>query len=389
MIYELIAQDTIAKRFQGLINSGRIGSAYLFSGPEGAGKAAMALNLSANLLCQTPKDGLACGECASCKKMKSMNHPDMHFIHIMPKAKSPSNTDPYAGLSEADYESIRHERAELGKDPYKGINIPGAKQILISQMRHIKKELAMKPTEGGRQVVLILEAQLANTESFNSLLKVLEEPPPMTTFILTASSLELVPSTIRSRCQNVKFNPVPDLKLVEYLISKGLDDSNAQRVARLSGGNVKQAKLLMEADFSKVDSTILDFWRIMMAGKINGQWATHADIGILIDEYTAMAKADPSGFANLMRFMAFWLRDAQLFDATGTQDQLINTHLIKELTSFVKFYPGFPYYETIRKIENIIRDVKMNLYIPALLADLFLEIRHQLLESRKAANATK
>ena len=281
MIFELIAQETITQRFQGLIKSGRIGSAYLFSGPEGAGKASVALNLSANLLCENPQNGIACGECASCQKVKSMNHPDMHFVHIMPKAKSPSPNDPYVGLSEADYESIRNERAELGKNPYGGINIPGAKTIVISQMRHIKKELSMKPIEGGRQIVLILEAQLANIESFNSLLKVLEEPPPKTTFILTASSLELVPSTIRSRCQNVKFNPVPDMKLVEYLTKKGLDDSNAQRVARLSTGNVRQAKLLMEADFSKVDSTILDFWRIMMAGKINNKWTTHADIGKL------------------------------------------------------------------------------------------------------------
>jgi DNA polymerase-3 subunit delta' len=321
--------------------------------------------------------------------MITMNHPDMHFIHAMPKAKSPSPNDPYVGLTEADYQCIRDERSEMSKDPYRGIIIPGAKHILISQMRHIKKELAMKPTEGGRQVILIMEAQMANAEAFNSLLKVLEEPPRNTTFIVTSSSLELVPATIRSRCQNVKFNPVPDIKLVEYLCSRGLDDSTAQRVARLSGGNVRQAKLLMEADFSKVDATILDFWRIMMASKINGQWTTHADIGRLVESYTAMAKSDISRFTNLLRFMAFWLRDAQLLDASGSEDRLINSHLIKEINSFVKFYPGFPYYDTIRKIEDIIRDVKMNMYIPALLADLFLEMRHQLLESRKATNATK
>lgn len=389
MIYELIGQEVIKQRFDGLIASERIGSAYLFSGPDGAGKTAMALNLAAILLCENLQEGKACGHCASCKKMISMNHSDLHFIHAMPKAKSPSPNDPYVGLTEADYQTIRDERFALSKDPYRGVNIPGAKHILISQMRHIKKELAMKPVEGGRQVILIIEAQMANSEAFNSLLKVLEEPPPQTIFILTTSSLELIPSTIRSRCQNVKFNPVPDLKLVEYLSLKGLDDSTAQRVVRLSGGNVRQAKSLMGADFSKVDATILDFWRIMMAGKINGQWTTHADIGRLIDDYTALAKSDISEFTNLLRFMAFWLRDAQLLDASGSEDQLINSHLIKEITSFVKFYPGFPYYEMIRKIENIIRDVKMNMYIPVLLANLFLEMRHQLLESRKVANATK
>lgn len=388
MIYELIGQEVIAKRFSGLISSGRIGSAYLFSGADGSGKTAMALNLAAALLCEDPQEGQACGKCAACQKMTTMNHSDMHFIHAMPKAKSASNSDPFVGLTEADYQSIRDERVKLSKDPYRGINIPGANHILISQMRHIKKELAMKPSEGGRQVILILEAQMANEQAFNSLLKVLEEPPPKTTFILTTSSLELLLPTIRSRCQNVKFNPVPDLKLVEYLCSKGLDDSNAQRVARLSGGNVRQAKILMEADFSKVDNTILDFWRIMMAGKIDGRLSTQADVGQLIEDYTKMAKQDISAFTNLMRFMIFWLRDAQLLEASGQVDQLINTHLTEEMIGFVKFYPGFPYYEMIRKIENIIRDVKLNMYIPALLADLFLEMRYQLRKNKKAKDAT-
>jgi DNA polymerase-3 subunit delta' len=246
----------------------------------------------------------------------------------------------------------------------------------------------MKPSEGGRQVVLILEAQMANEQAFNSLLKVLEEPPPKTTFILTTSSLELLLPTIRSRCQNVKFNPVPDLILVEYLGLQGLDDSNAQRVARLSGGNVRQAKLLMKADFSKVDTTILDFWRIMMAGNINGRSTSLADVAKLIEDYTKMAKEDPTAFTNLLRFMIFWLRDAQLLEASGNADQIINSHLIKEMSAFVEYYPTFPYYETIRKTENIIRDVKLNMYVPALLAELFLEMRYQLRKNKKAKNAT-
>ena len=265
MIYELIGQQTIAKRFQGLIASQRFGSAYLFAGPEGAGKVSMALNLSSLLLCEDPKDGHACGVCASCIKMKHLNHPNLHLIHAMPRGKNPSENDPYAGLSEADFTAMQEERDALTHDPYREINIPGANQILISSVRHIKKELAMKPAEGGRQVVLVLRVEKANIQALNSLLKILEEPPERTTFILTTGSLDMIPATIRSRCQIVKFNPVPDIQLKEYLATKGLDDSTAHRIARLSAGNVQHAKTLMEADFSEVDTKILDFWRIMMA----------------------------------------------------------------------------------------------------------------------------
>ena len=390
MIYELIGQQTIAERFRGLIDSQRIGSAYLFAGPEGAGKVSMALNLVSLLLCQDPKDGNACGVCASCTKMKHLNHPNLHLIHAMPRGKNPSENDPYARLSETDFIAMQDEREALTRDPYRDITIPGANQILISSIRHIKKELAMKPAESGRQVVLVLQAEKANIQALNSLLKILEEPPAHTTFILTTGSLDMIPLTIRSRCQIVKFNPVPDILLKEYLISRGIDDSTAQRIARLSAGNVQHAKTLMEADFSEVDTTILDFWRIMMGGKVSGRWVTTADITQLIENYTAMAKSEPAEFRNNLRFMVFWLRDAQLLASTpDANEQLINTHLISELNNFVKFYPGFPYFEMIKKIEATLRDSEYNMYMPALLANLFLNLRTSLLETREKANAIK
>ena len=390
MIYELIGQQTIAERFQKLIGTQRIGSAYLFAGPEGAGKVSMALNLTARLFCQDSKNGIACGVCASCTKMKHLNHPNLHLIHAMPRGKNPSENDPYAGLSETDFTAMQDEREALTRDPYRDINIPGANQILISSIRHIKKELSMKPAESGRQVVLVLQIEKANIQALNSLLKILEEPPARTTFILTTGSLEVIPSTIRSRCQIVKFNPVPDIQLVEYLIAKGMDDSTAQRIARLSAGNVQHAKTLMEADFSEVDATILDFWRIMMGGKVGGRWVTTADITQLVESYTALAKSDPAEFRNILRFMVFWLRDAQLLASTPeANEQLINTHLISELNNFVKFYPGCPYFEMIRKIEAVLRDSEYNMYMPALLANLFLDLRASLLETRKIPNAIK
>ena len=389
MIYELIGQTTIAARFKKLIVSQRIGSAYLFAGPEGAGKTSMALNLAALLLCENPQNGKACGVCTSCTKMKHLNHSNLHLIHAMPRGKNPSDNDPFAGLSEADFTAMQEERNALTNDPYRSINIPGAKQILIASIRHIKKELAMRPAESGRQVVLILQAEMANTQALNSLLKILEEPPEKTTFILTTSSLEVIPATIRSRCQVVKFNPVPDVQLVEYLSAKGLDDTNAKRIARLSGGNVQQAKALMEADFSEVDTQILDFWRIMMAGKINGKWVSMADVSKLVEQYTELAKSDISTYRNFLRLMIFWLRDAQLLASTpNATEHVINTQLVKELKSFVAHYPGFPYFEKIRLIEKTLRDSNLNLYMPLVLADLFLDIRTALFESRKAANAT-
>ncbi|MCK4812509.1 MAG: hypothetical protein KAT14_01075, partial [Candidatus Marinimicrobia bacterium] len=196
--------------------------------------------------------------------------------------------------------------------------------------------------------------------------------------------LELIPMTIRSRCQIVKFNHVSDTQIVDYLTSIGQDTSNAQRIAGLCGGNIKHAKTLLDADFSEVDSDILNFWRIMMASKIENRWVTTEDIAQLIETYTAMAKTDPAAFRNNMRFMIFWLRDAQLLAASpDAKCLLINTHLIDELTGFINFYPAFPYFEMIRLIEETLGDVDRNMYVPALMANLFIELRTTLLETRK------
>jgi DNA polymerase-3 subunit delta' len=385
MIFQLIGQEQIAEQLRTLVKNKRIGSAYLFTGPEGSGKTAMALNLSAMLLCTESLDGMACGYCPSCTKIRHMNHPNFHLIHVTPRAKSnPSENDPFQNLSEADFIAIREEREKLAADPYAGIQIPGANSILISAIRHIKKELAMKPAEAGRQVVLIHRADLCTAEAFGSLLKILEEPPAKTSFILTADILNFIPDTIRSRCQMIKFNPLPDSQVVKHILSRGRDEADALRIAGLCSGNVRRANMLYESDFSDVDSEILNFWRMMMGSQINGRWVTMADISQLIEDYVKLWKSDPSDFRNRLRFMIFWLRDAQLLAAApDAKDRLINTHLKNELSRFVDFYPGFPYPEMIRLIEDTLRDAERNCYLPALLGKMFIELRSGFLETRK------
>jgi DNA polymerase III subunit delta' len=384
MIFKLIGQEQIAEQLRTLVKNKRIGSAYLFTGPEGSGKTSMALNLAAMLLCPETKDGSACGSCHSCTRMSHMNHPNFHLLHVTPRAKNPSENDPFQNLNENDFALIREEREKLAADPYGGINIPGANNILISTIRHIKKELAMKPAEAGRQLVLIHRVDLCTAEAFGSLLKILEEPPPKTTFILTADISEIVPDTIRSRCQILKFNPVPEKPIVEYIKSHNLDEGEALRIAELCAGNIRRADILLESDFSDVDSDILNFWRMMMGSQIDGKWVTMADISQLIEDYTRIRKSDPSVFRNRLRLMIFWLRDAQLIAADPeAKGRLINTHLSTELSRFVSFYPGFPHTKMIRLIEDTMRDAERNLYVPALMGRMFVELRNAFLKTRK------
>ncbi|HFQ88690.1 MAG TPA: DNA polymerase III subunit delta' [Desulfobulbus sp.] len=177
------------------LSSGRLAHAYLFSGPDGVGKTRTAMILAAALLC-TDANSRPCGRCPGCLKFASANHPD--FLAIRPDGVS----------------------------------------IRIDQVRELKKTLAFAPFEAGLRVVVLEEVQTMRREAGNSLLKVLEEPPPDNLLILVASDSEPILPTILSRCQVIPFYPLP-LELAAEIIARehsGLDREGVLALATLTNG---------------------------------------------------------------------------------------------------------------------------------------------------------
>lgn len=142
----------------------------LFHGMKGIGKLELAINFARSLLCRAPQaDGLACGECPSCRWFDQGSHPDYRLLQ--PEAET--------------------EEAEAGKKP--------SRQISVDQIRSLADFMGMTAHQGGRRVVIIHPAEAMNTNAANALLKNLEEPPPGLLFILVAHKQQLLP-TLLSRC---------------------------------------------------------------------------------------------------------------------------------------------------------------------------------------------
>lgn len=210
-------------------DSGRIHHAYLFEGPDGVGKQTAAAALAARLLChQSDTPGQAglfggevadtldpCGTCESCRLLEGGNHPDYQLIQRSLNKLHPDRT-------------IRNSKGLF---------------IVVELIRHFLIEPStLKPALGHRRVYVIAEAERMNEAAQNALLKTLEEPPGETVLILVTSSADRLLPTIRSRCQRVPFDLLPEAFVSERLQAlAGLDPPAAQTLARLSGGRLGEA----------------------------------------------------------------------------------------------------------------------------------------------------
>ncbi|MEA1987409.1 MAG: hypothetical protein U9N76_07975 [Candidatus Marinimicrobia bacterium] len=377
-IFELIGQEKIYGKLMTFVEKEMISTGYLFAGPKGSGKISMALNFASALNCESANDTSACGKCNSCLKMKSINHPNVQLIFATIRGKNPKDDDPIAGLTKNEFEEYQEIIQNLKKDSYASLKMQGAKKILISNIRKVKKDLLYSNIESGWRVIIVNLAEQLGIEAFNSILKILEEPPAQTVFILTTEKLSIIPDTIISRCQVIKFNSIPEEKIIEYLNNTSIDDATKNRIARLSNGNIRKVKELIQRDFTEEDGKVLNFWRLMMGSKVNNKPTSMLDVTKLVNEYAKLAKEDYDEFINKLQLILFWLRDAQIISVGGTPEFLINSYLVNELEKFANYYKKFSYQKIIDIVEETIDYSAKNLYVPSLLGRLFFSIREEL-----------
>ncbi len=214
----IVGHAAVQSRLALQLGRGRVGHAYLFLGAPGSGKARMARHFAMAILCQrqpAANEGSIgwllspCGECESCSRAAHGTHPEL--IEVEPDSEKKQN-------------------------------------ISIEQTRSLRANAALMPKFGDRRVYLMPHAELLNEASANTLLKTLEEPQLAATLILCAPSPGLVLPTIRSRCQTIRFSPVPDERLTAALLSQGVTADVAEPVVRLAQGRPELAlELLSDA----------------------------------------------------------------------------------------------------------------------------------------------
>lgn len=247
---EILGQEHIKSHLTKSAGSGRIPHAQLFIGAEGSGTLPMAIAYAQYILCANT-DGENAGGNATCNiKFEHLAHPDLHFV--FPVA---TNSDVKSHPVSANF--IKQWREFVAETPYgslfdwyKKIDIQNKQgQIGVDEAQEIMRSLSLKAYEGGYKVMVIWMADKMNTATSNKLLKLLEEPPQKTVFILIAESEDDILQTILSRCQVLHFAGLSQKAITDALISRnGIEPKAALKIAHQAQGNYNKALHLLDKD---------------------------------------------------------------------------------------------------------------------------------------------
>ncbi len=331
MFFKNIIGQTKAKHtLQGMIESDRMPHALLFLAPQGAGGLPLAMAFAQYVLCTNKTDCEPCGKCTHCTKAEKMIHPDIHFSYPTIGSKTVAThvlKEWRAAVSENPYLNINQWLEKLDAENKQG-NIP------VAECVEIIKKLSLKIFEASHKILIMWLPEYLGKEG-NRLLKLIEEPPADTLFILVAENQDLILNTILSRCQLVTLTPLHDEEIKEGLILRGINERDAESVSHLSEGNFNEAMILAQNAENDNANMFLDWMRACFKG--NG-----VELVNWVDKFATIGREKQKLF---LKYGLHFLRELMVLATTGKDDlrlrgEELNTALkMKSVIQFNKIEP--------------------------------------------------
>lgn len=377
---EVLGQEAIKSRLKTAIASNHLAHAQLFVGAEGSGTLAMALALAREVLC----NGLQHSEeqkRAGHLKMDHLNHPDLHFVYPVASsetAKTKPISDHYASawrefLQSQVYGNLFDWYQCIGTEKKQG-------NISVEEAKDLNQKLSLKSYEGGYKVMIVWGAEKMNTAAANKILKLLEEPPEKTLFILIAEDEEQLLATIRSRCQITHFKKLEEQVVVNGLLSMGAKNQEAKQIAVVSEGNFNKA-----LDLYRQDSEELRFgeWFVFWVRAAFKAKGNKAAVNELLNWSVEVAGAGREIQKNFLLYCLALFREAMLL--SYGLDHLQHTQIKVAEFDFHKFAP-FVHEGNIAPIssalEKAIYEIERNGNAKMVFTDLAISLT-RLLHSQK------
>lgn len=347
------------------VDSNRLGHAVLFVGGEGNAKLQLAIALTAYLNCSNPHDGDACGECPSCKQIKKLSHPELHFVFpfsaSLKKHKEVSSND---FMDEWRNFVIRTNGLGSLSDWYKEIGLTSGQGIInVYDCNNIIKELSYTSYESKYKVVIIWMVDKLFYSAAPKLLKILEEPPQDSLFILITENKDAILETILSRSQTLNIPEFTRDDIKEILVKKyNVDELAAARIADMSDGNASMA--LNIANEPNYTATLFDEFI---------QWmriCLQADMLKILSFVDSFSKNSKEYILFFLRSSLSLLQQAFFYNKTKITKASIADNQKETFAKFARFVTEDNINIFSESINKTIYAIERNGYVPVLLTNL-------------------
>jgi len=320
-------QSTIAS-LQTAVARQRLAHAYLFHGEVAIGKRTTAVCFAQALNCErAPSKQLdACGSCRSCQQIEARTHPDYFVI-----------------------------------EPDRELATP---QIKIEQVREIEQHMMYRPLVGERKICVIDEADRMTIGAANALLKTLEEPPDHSFFLLVTSRPAALPVTIRSRCQSLRFaTPARTDVEAALILKREMPLADARFLAMISEGRIGEA---LSTDLKSVHAQQREFLELVNLHSLRS-------VTNILTAAESLAKADRA--AEILSWLARWIRDLIIIQIGGDRDQLFYSDSLPMLESYARQASTDLLLDLLQDIEKTEQQATRHLNLHMALENILLRLR--------------
>lgn len=379
---DILGLSHIKNHLASSADAGRIPHAQMFVGPEGSGTLPMALAYMQYVVCGNTNRENSGGNEACNMKFDTLSHPDLHFafpVANSDKIKSHAVSNHYIEewrqfLKEQPYGNLFDWFRLIGIEKKQG-------QIGVDEAQDVVKKLALKSYEGGYKVMLIWMAEKINTAAANKLLKLIEEPPEKTVFILITEDEEQIIQTIRSRCQILHFPPLAENDIAQALEKQGLTRDEAFRLAHEANGNFNKALDLMNKDS---EDLVFEKWFVQWVRSAFKAKGNKAAIHELILWSEEIAKTGRETQKKFMQYCLAVMRQAMLVNFNVKDLAFMQIHVDGfSLDKFAPFVHENNILSIVAELEDAMYHIERNGNSKIILTDLSIKLTRLL--HKKAA----
>ncbi|HEX8268549.1 MAG TPA: DNA polymerase III subunit [Flavobacterium sp.] len=371
---QILGQEHIKNHLVRSASSGRIPHAQLFVGPEGSGALALAIAYSQFILCQNSGDENSGGNEACNLKFEHLAHPDLHFIYPSVTTEG-VKTKPKSGDFTTEWREFLTENPYGGLfDWYRVLGVQNKQgEIRVEDAQEILKLLSLKSYEGGYKVTIIWMADKMNISASNKLLKLLEEPSDKTIFILITENEEDILQTIRSRCQVLHFNALPETVIADALVSRErMVPREALLLARQSQGNFNKALHLLHGDGEELPFEEWFVQWVRAAFRAKGNAAAINDLIAWSDQIASLGRETQKKF---LHFCIDMFRQALLLNYQSPALVYFEPKVDRfKLENFAAFVNGSNINDIFKELSDAVYHIERNGNAKIILTDLSIKL---------------